>query len=129
MQEWRPCHKKDIDKMERIQKATTPSSKVRHLMNMFKNKIDKYVTKAGHIKMITCWNLDKPVASLSTCNLELVVWDGSVVWLCLVVANEHVCMHACMRVCIHACVHASVYIHMSACSHCLQTHPELYIIT
>ena len=26
-----------------------------------------------------CWTLDKPMASLSTCHLELVVWDGNLV--------------------------------------------------
>ena len=26
---------------------------------------------------MNCWTLDKPMASLSTCHLELVVWDGN----------------------------------------------------
>ena len=29
--------------------------------------------------MENCWTFDKPVASLSTCHLELVVWDGNLV--------------------------------------------------
>ena len=28
---------------------------------------------------LACWTLDKPMASLSTCHLELVVWEGNLV--------------------------------------------------
>ena len=39
-------------------------------VNMFRNRIDRYVKRAGY-------TLDKPKASLSTCHMELVVWDGN----------------------------------------------------
>ena len=39
-------------------------------VNVFKNRIDRF------------WTLDKPMASLSTCHLELVVWDGNLVQSC-----------------------------------------------
>ena len=38
-------------------------------VNMFKNRIDRYLI----------WTLDKPMVSLSTCPLVLVVWDGNLV--------------------------------------------------
>ena len=44
-------------------------------VNMFKNRIDIYLTHRRE----NCWTLDKPMASLSTCHLELVVWDGNLV--------------------------------------------------
>ena len=47
-------------------------------VNMFKNRIDRYLIRAGY----TCWTLDKPMASLSTCHLELVVRDGNLVKSC-----------------------------------------------
>ena len=48
-------------------------------VNMFKNRIDRYMIRAGYTNG---WTLDKPMASLSTCHLELVVWDGSIVKSC-----------------------------------------------
>ena len=48
-------------------------------VNLFKNRIDRYLIRAGYRN---CWTLDKPMASLSTCHLELVVWDGNLVKSC-----------------------------------------------
>ena len=39
-------------------------------LNMFKNKIDKYL-RTGYTLMKDCCALDKPMASLSTCHLGL----------------------------------------------------------
>ena len=53
-------------------------------MNMFKNIIDIYLIRGGlHIDDKHCWTPDKPMASLSTCRLELVVWDGNLFQSCL----------------------------------------------
>ena len=43
-------------------------------VNMFKNRIDRYAIRAGYTQ-----TLDTPMASLFTCHLGLVVWDGSLV--------------------------------------------------
>ena len=40
-------------------------------VNMFKNRIDRYLIWAGYTHMIKFLILDKPMASLSTCHLEL----------------------------------------------------------
>ena len=40
-------------------------------VNMFKNKVDTYLRRAGYTSMTNCWVLDKPMASLSTCHLGL----------------------------------------------------------
>lgn len=32
-------------------------------VNMFKNKILKYIRKASYIQIKTCWTLDRPIAS------------------------------------------------------------------
>ena len=50
-------------------------------VNMFKNRIDRYLIRATH-RSENCWTLDKPMASLSTCHLELVVRDGNLVKSC-----------------------------------------------
>ena len=42
---------------------------------MFKNRID--ISGRNTHRCENCWTLDKPMASLSTCHLELVVWDGN----------------------------------------------------
>ena len=41
-------------------------------MNMFKNRVDTYLRRL-HVDEY-CWTLDKPMASLSTCHLDL--WLG-----------------------------------------------------
>ena len=46
---------------------------------MFKNRIDIYLTH----RLENCWTIDKAMASLSSCHLELVVWDGNHVKYCL----------------------------------------------
>ena len=51
-------------------------------VNMFKNRIDRYLIRAGYT-WENCCTLDKLMASLSTCHLELVVWDGNLVKYCL----------------------------------------------
>ena len=52
-------------------------------VNMFKNRIDRYLMGGGATHILeNCWTLDKPMASLSTCHLELVVWDGNLVKSC-----------------------------------------------
>ena len=38
-------------------------------VNMFKNRINRYLIRAGYTYMRNCWTLDKPMASLSTCHL------------------------------------------------------------
>ena len=44
-------------------------------VNMFKNKVDKYVRKAGYTEINNnCWPLDKTMASLSTCSLGVFSW-------------------------------------------------------
>ena len=50
-------------------------------VNMFKYTIDRYLMRAsyGLYRRNDCWTLDKLMASLSTCHLELVVLDGSLV--------------------------------------------------
>ena len=40
-------------------------------MNMFKNKVDTYLRRAGYAKIKKCWTLDKPMASLSPGHLGL----------------------------------------------------------
>ena len=40
---------------------------------MFKNRIYIYLIRAGYT------TLDKPMASVATCHLKIVVWDGSLV--------------------------------------------------
>ena len=45
-------------------------------VNMFKNKIDRYMIRAGYTE-IKNWTFDKPMASLLTCRMELVVLDGN----------------------------------------------------
>ena len=40
-------------------------------VNMFKNKVDPYLRGAGYTQMKNCWTLDKPMASLSTCHMDL----------------------------------------------------------
>ena len=51
-------------------------------VNMFKDRIDIYLIRAGYTYMIKWLTLDKPMASLSTCHLELVVWDGNLFKSC-----------------------------------------------
>ena len=58
------------------------------------NKLPNDCVNASSVNMLhidekNCWTLDKPVASLSTCHPELVVWDGNLVkfllklfWIC-----------------------------------------------
>ena len=47
---------------------------------MLKNKIYIYLITAGYIYINEkCWTLDKPMASMSTCHLELVVLGGNLV--------------------------------------------------
>ena len=48
-------------------------------VNMFKDKVDTYLRRAGYTSMKTVWTLDKPMASLSTCHLSLC--SGMVCWL------------------------------------------------
>ena len=45
-------------------------------VKMFKNKIDRYMIRLDEKN---CWTLNKPMASLSTCHLELVVLYGNLV--------------------------------------------------
>ena len=40
-------------------------------VNVFKNKVDKYLRRAGYTYIKNVWTLDKPMASLSTCHLGL----------------------------------------------------------
>ena len=40
-------------------------------VNMFKNKVDTYLRRAGYKCTKNCWTFDKPMASLSTCHLGL----------------------------------------------------------
>ena len=47
-------------------------------VNMFKNRICIKI----ELTDIIFWTLDKPMASLSTCHLELVFWDGNLVKSC-----------------------------------------------
>ena len=54
-------------------------------VNMFKNRIDR--GRATH-RWVNCWTLDKQMASLSTCHLELVVWDGNLVKFTTVVRKD-----------------------------------------
>ena len=47
-------------------------------VNMFKNKIDRNMIRVGYTDN-NSQTLDKPMAFLSTCHLELVVLDGNLV--------------------------------------------------
>ena len=49
---------------------------------MFKNRIDKYLRRAGYTEMNNCWTLNKPMASLSTCHLFFAM-IGNLVKSCL----------------------------------------------
>ena len=40
-------------------------------MNMFKNKVDTYLKRAGYTQVNKFWTLIKPMASSSTCHLGL----------------------------------------------------------
>ena len=45
---------------------------------MYKIRIDRYLIKGGlYVDDTFCWTLDKSLASLSTCHLELVALDGN----------------------------------------------------
>ena len=56
-------------------KATTTADCVNaSSVNMFKNKIDKYLRWAS---MNNRWTLDKPRTSFSTCHLGLSAMDGN----------------------------------------------------
>ena len=42
-------------------------------VNMFRNKFETHIRRAGYTQMKKCWTLDKPMASLCTCHLGLCI--------------------------------------------------------
>ena len=46
-------------------------------MSMIKNKVDKYLRRAGYTSMKNGWTLDKRMASLSTCHIWAFALHGN----------------------------------------------------